>query len=155
MFVESYKHYYAKEVLKSWLSSDILNYNKNEFIFNFSENIYNNNCIELEYPIYKNDSMNSIKYNWNMLLGDGKTPLNPTYEELKKQRIYPVAIVDLVILDNNKPKYYIEVFHKHKTTNEKIQKLKDLGITELYEIEADYILNQIKKPDYLKMERII
>jgi hypothetical protein len=154
-FVESYSHHYAKEVVKKWLECDILNITKKEFEFEFSENIYNNNCVQLEYPIFKCGTMDSTNYNWNILLGDGINPLNPTYQELKKQLIYPVAIVDMVIMDNNKPKYYIEIYHKHKTTQEKINKLKALGIDNLYEIEAGWILDQIKKPQYLKYKRLI
>jgi len=156
VFLESYKHYYAKEVLKFWLEQDQLNINKKEFnLFEFSENKYNNNCIELEYPIYKKDSMDSINYNWNELLGDGCNPLIPSYKDLKQLKLYPTSIIDLVIMDNNKPKYYLEIYHKHKTTTEKIHKLKELGITNLYEIDADWILNQIKKPSYIQMERLI
>ena len=155
MFVESYTHHYAKEVLKSWLSSDKINMDKKEFIFKYSENEYNNNVVELEYPIYKNGSMDSIKYNWNLLLGDGCNPLIPTYDQLKQKRIFPIAIVDLVILDNNKPKYYLEIYHKHKTSIEKIKKLEALGIDNLYEIDAGWILDQIKKPQYLKLDRLI
>ena len=76
MFVESYMHFYAKEVLKKWLESNILESNKKEFEFEYSENEYNNNLIELEYPIYKKGTMDSTKYNWSMLIGDGITHQN-------------------------------------------------------------------------------
>ena len=45
--------------------------------------------------------------------------------------------------------------HKNPVSNTKINKLKQVGVDSLIEIDADWILNQTKIPSQLKYKRLI
>ena len=156
MFLESYLHYYSKNVLKSWFKGNPLNETK--YIFNefdYKENEYNNDNIIFEYCIVKDNQYNSIDYSWSEMLGDGIESINPTYEELKEKNINVIAVIDMVILDNNKPKYFFEVKNTNPVSSIKLEKLKRLKMKNLYEIDANYIMRQTSKPNTLKYDKLI
>lgn len=156
MFLESYLHYYSKNVLKSWFQGDPLNETKHIFNeFSYTENLYNNDNIIFEYCIVKNNEYNSIDYSWTDLLGDGVSSYNPTYEELRKKDISVIAVVDIVIMDKGKPKYFLEVMNTNPVSGIKLKKLKKLGMNNLYEIEASWIMRQVGVPNTLKYEKLI
>jgi len=156
VFLESYLHYYSKNVLKSFFKGDPLNETK--YIFNeftYKENEYNNENIIFEYCIVKNNEYNSIDYSWSDLLGDGVSSYNPTYQELREKNISVIAVIDMVIMDKNKPSLFFEVYNTNKVSSIKLEKLKRLGMKNLYEIDANYIMKQTGMPNTLKYEKLI
>ena len=155
MFLESYIHKYSKDVLREWFKGNPLSETKHIFNeFTYKENEFNSDNIIFEYCIC-DKKYNSIDYSWTDLLGDGVKSYNPTYEELKKQDINVISVVDMVILDNNKPKYFIEVKNTNPVSSIKLKKLKKLGMKNLYEIDANYIMRQCDKPNTLKYDKLI
>lgn len=77
----------------------------------------------------------------------------PTYEECKKYNLPIVAVIDVVIIHKYNPRYFIEICHKNPVSDEKIEKLKKLGMTNLIEIDAEWILRQVDRPKKLKIKR--
>ena len=156
VFLESYLHYYSKNVLKSWFKGDPLNETKHIFNeFTYCENLYNNDNILFEYCIVKNNEYNSIDYSWSDLIGNGIDTINPTYEELRKKDISVISVVDMVVMDNNKPKYFFEVKNTNPVSSVKLERLKKLNMKNLYEIDANYIMKQCGKPNTLEYDKLI
>ncbi len=161
MFVpcESYIHKCAKEVLKSWLDDTPLKTTKKHFdLFEYTPD--RESGVFLEYPIVKNLNYSSLSYNWDMLEMDKnsswKNEFIPTYEEcVNKFNKKPIAVCDVVISSENKPKYFIEIKHKSPVSEIKLNKLKRLGIENLIEIDAYWILSQIAKPKKLLYKKLI
>ena len=156
VFLESYLHYYSKNVLKSWFQGDKLKETK--YIFNefsYCENLYNNDNILFEYCIVKDSEYDSINYAWTDLLGDGVSSYNPTYQELREKDINVIAVIDIVIMDKGKPKYFLEVMNTNPVSSIKLKKLKMLNIKNLYEIDASWIMKQCGKPNTLKYDKLI
>jgi hypothetical protein len=181
---ESYIHLKAKEVLKEWIEENRnilpLNLRSNRDVFleypickgkcktqiiemsNKSINedfgfIDDDDDIEIN-----NDELiyDSWDKNWDEINhdvdGSGWNGYIPTYEEcIKKFSSYPIAIIDMVIESKGNPYLAIEIKHKNAVSEEKIKKLKDFGIDYLIEIDALWILKQIKIPKSLKFERLI
>ncbi len=179
---ESYKHKMAKEVLKGWLEE--YNNKENKLKTNYKDvNISFRGDIWLEYPIVKYDNINSIEWDWDNILRNNKWNKNisiddykeyikdmeyeeiepyeayvdgytfiPTYKECVDNGYYPISIIDLVCCHKGHPFYCFEICHKNPISNEKIDKLDDIPY--LIEIDADWILNQVKKPEILKIKRL-
>lgn len=53
------------------------------------------------------------------------------------------------------PSIGIEICHKNPVSQEKINKLKELGVHSLIEIDAEWILQQTKRPSELKYTKLI
>tara|TARA_R110000803_G_C11770147_1_gene295163 strand:- start:59 stop:535 length:477 start_codon:yes stop_codon:yes gene_type:complete len=158
MFVnrESYIHKYSKTLLKEFFQSNILESKKKEFNeFEFEESENNNYTVFLEYPVVIKDTFNSLKYNWSQLLSTGNDDFIPTYEELRKHNLIPLAVIDLVICSKGVPIYFFELCHTNPVSKSKIDKLKEVKINNLYEISSYWLLSQIQKPNYLKYKRLI
>lgn len=162
---ESYKHKMAKEVLKMWFYGGGM-------IGDVGCLRPNRDCgVFLEYPIVNTDEYNSITNNWDELLTDPHIPKAidedgneyevigneyvPTYNECISLDIYPNRIVDVVLSNKGSPEWFIEICYKNPTSQEKINELKLLGVKNLIEIDADWILNQTKKPDEIKYKQLI
>ena len=115
---ENYIHYYSKKILKDWL-----------------EQIYPNDCyIQEEYLITKSSVKKDIikKYGLNPTRSDIHLLLNEVL----------VSRVDVVVFNSdNIPIAYYEVFNTSKVKPDKIEKMKNLNVKDLYEIEANYIIN--------------
>jgi hypothetical protein len=80
----------------------------------------------------------------------------PTYDEcISRFNSYPIAIIDMVCSYKGQPYYAIEICYKNPVSQEKINKLKEFGVDNLIEIDADWILNQTKIPSQLKYKRLI
>jgi len=151
---ESYKHKAAKEVLKEWFYGggklgDI----------GFEPN---RPCgVFLEYPIVKNERYDSVAWNWDEQLKNPKTPSGdwdeyvPTYEDCVELGIYPKRVVDVVFTHKGSPYWFIEICHTNPTSREKIEELQSLGVCNLIEIDADWILNQTKIPTRLIYKTLI
>ena len=61
----------------------------------------------------------------------------------------------MVCSHKGQPYYAIEICNKNPVSQEKINKLKEFGVDNLIEIDADWILNQTKIPSQLKYKRLI
>jgi hypothetical protein len=151
---ESYKHRMAKQVLFEWFKgggSFEIGGSLENIIFETN----GKNGVLLEYPIVKNNNIDSIAHCWDDILGDNKNDFVPNFDLINEMNLYFQAIIDVVLVDDNKPKYFIEVKHTHKTNKEKIDKLKSLGVKFLIEIDADWILNLSHRPDKLEYKMLI
>jgi hypothetical protein len=157
---ESYMHKMAKEVLREWFcggsrTGDI------QFEPNRPCGVW------FEYPIVITDKYNSIECNWDELLPDPKTPKNispdtiewgeyvPTYNECVSLGLYPKRVIDVVLTHKGVPRWFIEICHKNPTSQEKINELKRLGVENLIEIDAEWIMMQTTRPTTIKYKRLI
>jgi len=162
---ESYKHKMAKEVLKEWFTGG-------HIIGNVGCRSPNRECgVWFEYPIVKTDNYNSIDCNWDEILTNPKIPKEmdpdseeyhnlqneyvPTYEECISLGIYPKRVIDVVLTHKGTPTWFIEICHKNPTSQEKINELEMLGVINLIEIDAEWIMKQTKKPTELKYKQLI
>ena len=153
---ESYKHKMAKEVLKKWFEES----EKNDYMcigdIRFRSN--RRSGIFLEYPICKDvcgEYDNSWEHNWDEI-SESWDEYVPTYDEcINLYHSYPIAIIDMVCSAKGHPSIGIEICHKNPVSQEKINKLKEFGVDNLIEIDADWILNQTKIPSQLKYKRLI
>jgi len=162
---ESYKHKMAKVVLKEWFSGG---WGIGDVTFD-----PNRTCgVFLEYPIVKTDKYNSIERNWDEILMNPKIPkwdldtwsekaqnlqreYVPTFDECISIGIYPKRVIDVVLTHKGMPWWFIEICHKNPTSQEKINELAMLGVTNLIEIDAEWIMKQTKKPTELKYQHLI
>lgn len=157
---ESYMHLKAKEVLCEWLNDGIPDDYRGIGEFTYRS------CREkgafAEYPIVKVDETSS----WNISIDELVTPDDddeysvivpgyiPTYSQcVNIHKIYPVAIVDIVCIHKGTPIFGFEVCHKHPVPSEKVDKLVKFGVTDIYEVSAEWILNQTSKPAEIKYIR--
>lgn len=133
--------------------------------------------IFLEYPICTNitatdfhsdyQNMNSWEKNWDEIIylhHDELDEVNirkcleyvPTYDEcVNTYKCYPIAIIDVVCSHKGSPIIGIEICHKNPVSNTKINKLKEIGVDSLIEIDAEWILQQTKRPSKLKYKTLI
>jgi len=159
---ESYKHKMAKEVLKEWF------YGGDNQLLDYI--CPNRKCgVWFEYPIVKNKDYNSINYNWDEILENPNITENmsdvekqnlqseyvPTYDECTSLNIYPKRVIDVVLTHKGVPEWFIEICHKNPTSQEKIDELEMLGLSNLIEVDAEWIMKQTKKPSKLKYKRLI
>ena len=155
---ESYKHKMAKEVLKKWFENES---EKGDYrtIGDISFRPNRRSGIFLEYPICKDTYGyydNSWLHNWDEICYDENSEYVPTYDEcINFYNSYPIAIIDIVCSHKGHPAIGIEICHKNPVSQEKIKKLKEFGVDNLIEIDADWILNQTKIPSKLKYKRLI
>ena len=141
---ESYAHFYSKKVVKDWLTSK---YDKDTQVSSFdvfewySDYSDKDHGIRLEYPI--------IEFKSNYLGMDPAWTEYPDLKKIKDAGRQVSCIIDLVILDKNKPKYGLEVVHKHECSRSKLitlAKLNQIYNFQVYEVSASWILDQIKRP---------
>lgn len=143
---ESYKHKKAKEVLKEWFSKgDIGNIS---FVPNRECGVF------LEYPIVTESGYNSVTSLWDEMLGRNDEYV-PTYKYCRERGWYPKRVIDVVLPHKGMPEYFIEVCHTNPVSKEKIKQLADLGVRNLLEVDAEWVLRQTKRPDELKCKVLI
>lgn len=146
---ESYLHKKAKDVVCEWLNGaeGADEYARLEpFVWRHQSG----RSVLQEYPICKVDDRNSWEMVWDELNGswDGYVP---SYQEcIKKFNAPPLAIIDIVIMHKGAPIYAIEICHKNPLSQEKKEKLKSFGIDEVYEIDASWVMRQIRPPHKIK-----
>ena len=110
--------------------------------------------IKLEYPIISNKINEKTNY-FGMSVGWTEYP---NLERVVESNRNIACIIDLVILSNGKPKYGLEVVHKHSCSPKKIRILTDLSKQygfAVYEISSLWILDQIKRPSSLCLSECI
>lgn len=146
---ESYMHYYAKEVIQGWfISAWKFNrrngYDNKLYIFDWKVDCSDQNYgIRLEYPILSKIRPDGSK----MVLGIDT--IWSTYPDLDNlgHGVKVEAVIDVVIIEDTKVKYGIEVVHKHICTKNKRLFLKEqLSSVPVYEISAEWVLGQIRGP---------
>jgi hypothetical protein len=155
---ESYKHKLAKELLYKWLKEKK---GGGKWV---GDGVY------LEYPLipamrneywkgdvisYGNASIDGYHY-YEGITSD----FNPTYEQCIANNDIPIAVLDIAVVYKGCLFEGYEVYHTHKVDDTKKGKIMDLtkGLRfELYEISAEKILCQTKKPEniYTLCNRII
>jgi hypothetical protein len=160
---ESYMHKMSKEVLKEWFYGGDMSLLEDYICPNRECGVW------FEYPIVKNENYNSIDYNWDEILDNPNITENmskeekhnlqseyvPTYDECISLDIYPKRVIDVVLTHKGRPSWFIEICHKNPTSEEKINELEMLGVTNLIEIDAEWIMKQTKKPSKLKYKLLI
>ena len=139
---ESYKHLYSKKVIAQWITEKLPT--GKYFIFDWV-----NGQIREEYPIWsrkQNDQTDYFGINpvWETL---------PEHDQMISRGFNLEAVIDLVIIDRERIKYGIEVVHTHPTPTSKCELLSNLGIT-CYEVSADWVMNQIRRPAVMVMHKI-
>lgn len=163
MGVESYKHKFAKDVLAGWLrevaapcgnewvSLEPIRWRVNRGGPHFG--------VWTEYPVCLNDENNVVgvtnvwdEFSLHYLGEDRDYP--PTYEECIKAKLLPICIFDVAIQHKGSIAYGLEVVHKNKPSDIKLQYLDRLRYAEVYTIDADWILSRTKRPEKLVLERI-
>jgi hypothetical protein len=164
---ESYKHKMAKDVLREWFYGG-------ERIGDIGTESTSRTCgVWFEYPLVKNERYNSVLHNWDEIITNPNIPDGvdvysdrelydkyqyeyvPTYSDCIKLGLYPKRVVDVVIPCKGNPVYFIEICHTHPTPPEKVKDLKQMGVYNLIEIDAEWIMRQTKKPTQLEYKRLI
>ena len=163
---ESYKHKAAKEVLKEWFYGC-------GWLGDISCEVNRKCGVYLEYPIVNDENYDSVNYIWDEILCHPNEPIImekqsedyvrpdefaeyvPTYEDCVKLGIYPKRVVDVVLPHKGTPWWFIEICHTNPTSKEKIEELQSLGVRNLIEIDADWILNQTNRPSQLIYKTLI
>jgi hypothetical protein len=146
---ESYMHKKAKEVLIEWFSSGDGEY------CTFENLSFRKNYVIAEYPLAINDRFDSSIHLWHECY-DGAEDA-PSFDWCVDNGIYPYAVLDVMVSEKGHPRYGFEVVYKHACEPEKINKLERHcgGLIEVYEISAEWILKQTKKPSKLEFIRRI
>lgn len=157
----------AQEVLREWFDGG-------HRIGDIGTHSTSRSCgVWFDYPLIKDSTYNSVDHNWDEIatnpnISDGvdvhsdrelydkyQSEYVPSYSDCLKLDIYPTLVVDVVIPCKGKPTYYIEICNTHPTSPGKIRDLKRIGVDNLIEIDADWILSQTKRPFKLEYRRLI
>lgn len=154
---ESYCHFYAKEILRSWLvqaykRNDKMGYPNKFYIFEWEIDKRMTDCgIKLEYPLLTSTLANGT----TEYLGLTTWTKYPDLDKLS-DNVRVEAVFDLVICENNRIKYIIEIVHKHICSQAKRDLLATLDIP-AYEISAEWILSQLvdQRPTRLPLVEIL
>jgi hypothetical protein len=141
--------------IKEAVSSKNINVDNeiDEFIKNYKifESLQNTELVEF-YRDKKNVKLISIYSDIRDYIHSKYSIIPPTYEE-SLQHGNTFAIFDLAIAHKGQIKYGIEICHTNPVAEKKIRKLYDLGLENLIELDAEWILNQIEKPEIIKVKR--
>jgi hypothetical protein len=158
---ESYKHKMAKDVLREWFSGG-----RGIGDIRFEPN---RKCgVWFEYPIVQTGQYDSIHSNWDGIINNPKINVEnieqfnelqsefvPTYDDCVSFGIRPTRVIDVCLTHKGCPMWFIEICHKNPTSIEKINELKSLGMDNLIEIDAEWIMKQTKRPDEIIYKRLI
>jgi hypothetical protein len=67
----------------------------------------------------------------------------------------PICILDIAIINKGRITFGIEICHTNPIPSWKINKLKELGLDTLIEIDAFWVLSQVGPPKELKHKNLI
>jgi len=158
---ESVAHKTAKEVLADWLRSSSDNDGNNAYCSYSIKGSPNSlrwrpnsrNPVVVEYPFatHPKEGIAGFDTLWDEL-GFG---ISPTFGEICLHGYTPIAIADLALIHKGWIGGVIEVVWSNPLSKEKISLYKKIGLEEVYEIDAMWILRQCKKPDELVLKQII
>lgn len=158
---ESYKHKYAKEVIKEWNK-------KNNFWIktNYDKDFeLGTDYLYFEYPIVVTEKINSIDNPWSEIwyyVTDEHVDHHfiPTYEDCKKHNLPVIAIIDIALIHKGSICGLIEICHTNPVSDIKLEKIKKAYSkcessyrTNFIELDADWILNQTDYPNKLNVSR--
>lgn len=156
---ESYAHKFAKQTLADWFKEKwLINRDKNipnsYFIFDWNPNISDgNHGVYFEYPVIERTLSSGQKE----ILG-----LSPVWDQIPDLTALTadkqiMSVFDIVVCDSDRVRYAFEINHKHPCSTRKIKLLKEFSQKyglEVYEIDASWILNQVKRPNKLEMLKL-
>ena len=150
---ESYLHKKAKEVLIEWLKIGFDD-------LDTDSSRWHGDGIFIEYPLI--DAIEYGNHNtafndfcgcdgrYQYYIGENDNFIVPSYEKCIAFGEIPIAILDVAIIYKGIIKCGFEIYHKNKVNNNKKTRLNThFGKSSLtiYEINANSILKQIKKPN--------
>lgn len=157
---ESYAHLYSKQVVNDWLHERWQHCQKNHRPVTF--------CI-LDWVAYYNESNRGIFEEYPILsrcLKNGEKEflgINPIWDKIpdiekcKERGLTVETVFDVAISSHKKLKYGLELVWKHPCSKSKIAFLKWLkekhGV-KTYELDALWVLSQVRCPTTLKMREV-
>lgn len=160
---ESYKHLFAKQLVAKWLRDRAhtvrLESDGDYQLINLDpvralvpiENHFNG--VYTEYPICLSDCGTSTT-----LHKPWPATAIPSFSELIESGRKPAYILDIAVLHMGQVKYGLEIVNKHPVPGAKIRGL-ELGTHnlpfELYEINADWVLDQCQPPWKLQVSKLL
>ena len=145
---ESYKLKCAKEIFKQWCYSSEWNKGFSTYVVidapdkthtGLGWDSTEDSHAYLNYPIVKNEEVDSITH--VPTRGEGWVDAN---------NWCPSAIVDIVLPHKGSPMYFIVL---SPLSEIKIKLLRSLGVENLIEVDADWILSQTSAPSKLKIKK--
>jgi hypothetical protein len=176
---ESYKHKFAKDLLAKWIydqnkkggwSFNTLNKQTKEIKYiggdanrifveypivydiNDEKHFNSQNCVWDEFYDYKEKSVIDM---YNIC-----TP-SPTYDFCVEKKLIPKCIFDVATSEKGIINCLFEVVHKNPISDEKLNIINEIlslsnhgGLT-IIEIDADWILSQVKIPDTILINKYI
>jgi hypothetical protein len=154
--VESYKHRFAKGTLVRWLrevAAEAGHYGDAKlFPIHWEVNRAGPHFgVWPEWPICLDDK--------NEVWGDnawdeqGWPERPPTYDEAVAAGLLPILIFDVAIHESGFLTKAVEVVHRHGVSETKLAYLKRINI-EVWAIDADWILSQVRRPGKLKCDLV-
>ena len=173
---QTFKQKYAKEEFQRWANSNSWNYGDGRMVEADYWELDSSQLSEIttslqwrsnrkedawvDYPIVVKGNINSIERNWDeqwyeLEPDESKfwTGFVPTYNDCKRMNLSPTACVDIVLPHKGTPSYFIDICDKKPISDIKIEKLKELGVDNYIEIDAEWILSQTKIPSKIKIKR--
>lgn len=101
----------------------------------------------LNYPLVNIDKVDSIARNWDETWpGFGTLPPSgfiPTEDECMQLGMCPLAIMDIVMTNKGNPLYFINIcINDEATSPDQKTMLEHNGVNQLFDIDADWILQQ-------------
>lgn len=156
---ESYAHKFAKETVSSWFKEkwqeNKLKQLKNSyFIFEWQPDVLDEqHGMLLEYPILSRKLIDGTR---EIL---GVTAIWDKYPDLENlaSDLRVEAVLDIGICSNGKLVYGLEIVHKHPCTPKKLVFIKQMQMKyglKVYEINASWVLDQIRRPSCIEMTDI-
>lgn len=143
---ESYAHHYAKHIVADWITSkwDSMKNSSHRRHINFGSLSWKINCVfgsgvKEEYPILKNQAgaLIGLSAQWSTY-----PDISP--EKLKERGQKIEMVLDLVISEQGKPKYGIEIVHTHACSQSKRETIIQLRPDfKVYELSAQWVLSQL------------
>lgn len=76
----------------------------------------------------------------------------PTYNESLEYG-ETISILDIAIATKGSIRYGVEICHKNPASEEKIKNLCKNGLENLIELDAEWVISQVKQPDKIKVKR--
>lgn len=152
MFIpnESYKHLYAKELLFRWLCDAERNYDFYARVAQFQWRP--NYGVHKELKFHDTDDDYYFECSQGLVIGDdGGFSFDPNF---KRGKI--LFVPDICVFHKGTPWLLFEIKHTHPVPDYKIKAIDAfLSCAELYEIEADSILNLTGVPDYIDCQQLL
>ena len=165
---ESYTHRCAKEIFKEWCG-ELRDSNGGNIYF--QTECGNRVCggyggrkepAWLEYPVVVDGSFSSVTNAWDEIWpgfhddddDDGYfNDFVPTYDQCVAMDMYPKAVVDVVTQEKGTPTLWVEICHKNPVSDEKLRALARAGVSDLIELDANWIMRQTDVPEKLRVKR--